>query len=530
MIQNIMDPIKSPSTDFNSVCMMLATISVTWIMKKFNLDTMYYGLIYGLMTQLFMWFLLQKYDWIDLSFLSYLTYSPFIIIPFIGFYYYWNYRKKSVSSNHLVINFQTQHHMELFLAYVKYNKQYYETSINMNVGDREKQLEIQIARSKKMDLTDDMYTQAKFVSHNVDEKIKFDDKYLNIEGFYVWKKISKPNCDEKGNLIHEISFKYIEMNILKKGSVDPNEIVNQITTFINEKNKNNVMLRYVKIINGHNHIVKFYDGQKEPIEKLETKYIKTLFHQQKDMLWAIIKNNCLNPEFYSERGQIGRVSLLLHGPPGTGKSTFAFRIAMCLNRHIVSVDLREMDKPHMYQILQRPKEDLCESYKNVVYLFEEFDIAIKDLNFREIKYKKMETEYYDELDNEIQNDDKNKKEKSCNFRGSLFTIRDLLEIFQGPVPFEGMIMLASTNKYDEIKEICPELFRPGRMTPIHFGYIDSDTLQDISKYYFNKKIDGYIPEFINLPTSQIIELVFEALQCGDNPFEYFTEKLDKLVT
>ena len=50
-----------------------------------------------------------------------------------------------------------------------------------------------------------------------------------------------------------------------------------------------------------------------------------------------------------------------------------------------------------------------------------------------------------------------------------FQLEDLLEILQGPVPREGQIIIATTNKFDEIKNECPALFRPGRLTPIEFG-------------------------------------------------------------
>lgn len=110
-----------------------------------------------------------------------------------------------------------------------------------------------------------------------------------------------------------------------------------------------------------------------------------------------------------------------------------------------------------------------------------------------------------------------------------FTLRDLLEIFQGPVPFESMIMLASTNKYEDIKELCPELFRPGRMTPIYFGYIDKKTLQEISLYFFKQKLPFRIPQEITIPTSEIIELALKAQQMKANDFDYFSKQIKELL-
>lgn len=112
---------------------------------------------------------------------------------------------------------------------------------------------------------------------------------------------------------------------------------------------------------------------------------------------------------------------------------------------------------------------------------------------------------------------------------SEFKLRDLLEIFQGPIPFESMIMLANTNKYDEIKDMCPELFRPGRLTAVYFGYVNQETLQDIAIYFFNQKLKVYIPDILKIPTSQIIELAFEALTVSTNPFDYFSKHIHILI-
>jgi SpoVK/Ycf46/Vps4 family AAA+-type ATPase len=90
------------------------------------------------------------------------------------------------------------------------------------------------------------------------------------------------------------------------------------------------------------------------------------------------------------------------------------------------------------------------------------------------------------------------------------TIKDLLEIFQGVVDVDGRLIFAMTNHYDKIKKECPALFRPGRLTPVYFGYIGQETLLDIIKYYFKKSdptktgLDALPSEF-QIPTSEIIE-------------------------
>jgi len=113
-------------------------------------------------------------------------------------------------------------------------------------------------------------------------------------------------------------------------------------------------------------------------------------------------------------------------------------------------------------------------------------------------------------------------------------INDLLEIFQGTVPNDGAIMIATTNDYEGIKEMCPALFRPGRLTPIYFGYADKDLLQDISRFYFGRELEIYIPDKLEIPTSQIIQIALESItfdQLGDinDKFDYFSQSLDEIL-
>ncbi len=61
-------------------------------------------------------------------------------------------------------------------------------------------------------------------------------------------------------------------------------------------------------------------------------YMKSFFHEKKDKLInKIVRNNTVTP----------RITMLLHGPPGTGKSSFAYRLAKIFNRNIISIDLKK---------------------------------------------------------------------------------------------------------------------------------------------------------------------------------------------
>lgn len=125
---------------------------------------------------------------------------------------------------------------------------------------------------------------------------------------------------------------------------------------------------------------------------------------------------------------------------------------------------------------------------------------------------------------------KNKTEEqpSSAYDMSGLILKDLLDVFQGPVPVEGRIIIATTNYYDRIKKICPELFRPGRMTPIKFDYPTKEIVQEISKYYFDKELDIDLPSKLETPISNLIEICMEA-HSNNYPYEYFVNKMNQLV-
>jgi ATP-dependent 26S proteasome regulatory subunit len=208
--------------------------------------------------------------------------------------------------------------------------------------------------------------------------------------------------------------------------------------------------------------------------------------------------------------------MLLYGPPGTGKSTFVYRLAMSTNRHIISIDLNNVThKRNAYQIIQNPySEDMKPS--EYIILLEEFDNVVLNLKAKEtIKHK---TNINSKKDND-KNDDKQVIEVCTDD----FELNDLLEIFQGPVPREGQIIIATTNKYDEIKEVCPALFRPGRLTPVEFGYMTSKEVNELANVYFGHEVDiKFNPQ---IPTSKIIEIALYA-KLNNDP-DYFVREMNK---
>ena len=295
-----------------------------------------------------------------------------------------------------------------------------------------------------------------------------------------------------------------------------------------------------------------YDGLKKSPKALEELHMNTFFHKEKTRLWNKIKTIEYNPEQIIQMGQSPRISLLLHGPPGTGKSSFAHRIAMSLNRHLISIDGKTIKtKAAMYNLMRSPTVNgiVCRP-KDVVFTFDEIHLFLRYLKQKSEKYDYKSYSSYDSyspardmskkksstptssdssevpqllsLDNnevpklfslEKLNKETDKEvDKEVNNEFNIdsedITINDLLEIFQGPVPLDGSIILATTNYFGEIEKLCPALVRHGRLTPCYFGCLTNDILCEMTKYFFGDTIDIDVDvNSANIPPSHAVDIM-----------------------
>jgi len=407
-----------------------------------------------------------------------------------------NFKKSNIEKFQLKtrqIEIYNSDQIELFMKYVK-NHDFFQSPSTIEISD-----------NNDLNNNDPNKNQNSYYIYQKDgEIIKFNDKNLNIEGHYFWSTKDIEKIIE--NKIVSKKCRYITIFVTTEYNIL--NYMDQIKKNVEKINNNKIELFHLQVLSvkgviNSQTIVNgiLYQGKKLNMDEREKLYINSFFSEEKDYLWNIIKSVDTDPTYFSSFGQSPKISLLLHGPPGTGKSTFAYRIAMALNRHIYSLDLRDfITKASLYLHFKNPGS-INKNIKtnNCVYILDEFDLVIRKAN------------------NQIKTDEN--RDNWC--------IEDLLELFQGPVPMYQTIIIATTNNFDEIKRICPALVRPGRMTPIYFGYVTKNILQEISKYYFGKKLKIYIPETIKIPTSEIIELALETKI--NNDFKLFENKLNELL-
>lgn len=606
----------------NSIDTVIGTLATTKIIQYFELNNVYYGIIFGLIVQ----FTNQLRTTQDFNLVSMLRDNWFIgVVAMIGYIVFTNVAYLSPflkwfnrDKEHVSIALHRTRDIDLLNNYMEIFPEFFDNTYSVDYGDPD----LICIKFKSEHMMSESIIRADKKYIKLGDKIRFchkDDNMDDINGYIIWERFSKDVTSKEGDkqIATKVEFKFPIMYIERSRNMNPHEFYDIMQKKVNSHFNDRMKLYNVKLLNNKdgepcNHVMTMYFGKIKSAEEKEKMYMSPFFHPEKDKLWSIIKRIHFEPDFLRSKGQAPQINLLFHGPPGTGKSSFAYRIAMCLDRHIVSLDLRDLhSRAHMFQVLNNPNiNGLTKLPKECIFVFEEFDISIKilykEMQIREQKIKKWEEKMGDfdvekyvhdysmfssddeeeeNEDNDGNNDDKNKdgdkkkddgaaeieaitgidisgekkngknkitdrsknKRKRRKFGSSSyvpdlnldedkkrFSINDLLEVFQGTVPNDGAIIIATTNNYDEIKTMCPALFRPGRLTPIYFGHIDRGILQEISIFYFGKPLEIYIPDKITVPTSQIIQIALEAVSFSDtmsidDKFDYFSRSIDEIL-
>jgi len=529
----------------------VATIATSYLVKLLNLDTMMYGIVFALIQQM-----LAEYgntssiDWFKIC----LIFIPVAII-FVIYKYrkiFFRNRKRKEDIEYFELNIYYNSEIKTVLDYMDHFPNFYSKPTQIDYGNATYIAMMMNDIQKKADMYMDEIANRHVPANGT--KIIFNDENFKTNGFIIFQTKSVPVKTDNNSV--NIDVPYVTLCIDKKTTNDANKYFKQISKKNDELAKKNILTLYhLKAIKTNGKIVNdckvTYKGPVISFEMFERQYMDTFFHPHKQKLWNLLKQIHFHPEEFKKLGQAPRCGLLLHGPPGTGKSTFAYRLAMCLKRHIVSLDLRSIkSKSEVFRMIRNPSFYLdgglnskTES-KDVVFILDEFDLTVAELFYRDNTMKSIIQNWrktVSDLPSVIAEKQKNKDETttatkkdeisvvSYGYDDENINLGDLLELFNGPVPNDGMIVIATTNKFDEIKEMCPALFRHGRLTPVFFGYACAQTIQEISEFYFKNRIeipDNYEPK---ISTSQILEIVTESKLDKEKGFDYFRSSMVNLL-
>lgn len=396
----------------------------------------------------------------------------------------------------------------------------------------------------------------------VNKKFKFKDDELGYEGYVIWKEYNeiRKKSDKESTYEKKIIFNYIEVDFHNKENII--KFKKDVIKKVNKFQSNKIILQYFKILNGSKapHSITMYNGEKKNGKELKEEFINSFFHKERNIIWNNVETVIRTPENITKLGQGAFINYIFYGPPGSGKSSLAYRLARALECNIISVDISCIkSKLELYKIIQSPKNylnhynSLSHIYsKKYIIVLEEFDESIKKLLEKENKRKFMnefmstcfQKIYVDEDNYNTENKDLTIKHDKGVFKNNMnelkqdvellndeYTLRDLLDILQGSLSIDGSIIIATTNNLDKIKGACPELVRDGRLTPVYFGYQTKDSFIELCQYYFKDCEKEIINDLfknvdeLSVPTSTVLKLLKDSEVLYKYTFNQFIEKI-----
>lgn len=207
-------------------------------------------------------------------------------------------------------------------------------------------------------------------------------------------------------------------------------------------------------------IYNYIDGTWETISTVPKRKISSVILRDdiKSKLLSDIDYFYNNKEWYQERGLAYKQTYILHGVPGTGKSSTIKAIASHFDKNVCEIDITNMtNRMFAHAMASIPK--------NSIVLIEDFD-SCKALHSRET-----------ENDNTV------------GSRSEILSLSKVLNVLDGVVSLNNTIVFLTTNHLEKIDKA---LFRKGRVD--HVQEIPLLSSKEIKQYISLMYPDKNVPD------------------------------------
>ena len=328
--------------------------------------------------------------------------------------------------------------------------------------------------------------------------------------------------------------------------------------YLYEKNNKLDNLKYyfdehhVTLMKNSNDTIKFSTAPTEIVFKMTqfntNKSLKNVFGNHLKLIKERMDLFMNNTQWYIEKGIPYTLGILLHGPPGTGKTSIIKAIAKDTNRHIFNIKLyQDTTKSQIHNLFFNEnvkviKNGQTETFtiplNDRIYVLEDVDCdneLLLDRNFKTTKDHKIvksnnyentfesRFEQYDlhkiHYADFLKDDDNKCKDNNFKVRGDnelqedtteQLTLSYILNILDGILETPGRILIMTTNYPDKLDKA---LIRPGRIDiNLEVGYCDICMIQEMFKFFYNKDLIIDVPndkKIQNITPAQLNKILLD---------------------
>lgn len=282
-----------------------------------------------------------------------------------------------------------------------------------------------------------------------------------------------------------------------------------------------------------------------------------------------------HPEWYKKRGIPHTLGIMLHGPPGTGKTSIIKAIAKDTDRHIINISLRETStqsqlrnlffNENLVIVQNKMQQNILIPLEQRIYVIEDIDCltdVVLDRKYKEEMDKKDEEEKNMEEEKKIMTNMMLKSSKNVvaqanpldsffnnsltstdniskenitkkvlkNTNSEKITLSFLLNLLDGVLETPGRILIITSNYPEKLDKA---LIRPGRIDlSFRFGNADNYMIKKMLKHFYEKleiKDDREINKLDNKFTpAELINTLCMNYTNGENALKELKQKLENI--
>lgn len=288
-----------------------------------------------------------------------------------------------------------------------------------------------------------------------------------------------------------------------------------------EKKKINKQFEYKLIKNNIDPEDKYSNWRESVFHSV--KRFDNFFFPEKQRLINKVDFFLHNQSWYEKHGIPYTLGFLLHGAPGTGKTTFIKALANYSKRHIITISFKhikttaDLEQIYFESRYDRNNKPGSIGFSEKIYVLEDIDCADEIILKRQDKVSKNDNQEDKDLAKLI--NDKNNDNailQKALIKESPVTLDDILNLLDGIQESTGRILVMTTN---HVEKLDPALIRPGRIDEnIEFKDVIPKTVEEMVYHFTSCKLKLAKKKKINKTPADITNFILKSCDVYNNAF------------